>query len=197
MDHALTAAVRALLAEHGYASLTVDAVAARAGVSKAAMYRRYASKQEMTFAVLLHDLGEEPPADTGSLRGDITALAARIGDQLGRSSADVMVGLLADVHADQALGDRFATTYLEVERSIVTTLLDRAVTRGELPHRPDPAAVHVLLLGPLFAWLIMLDEDPARTPHLANTIAQIVTDALTAGTVPPDLIGGGSPASPR
>lgn len=185
MDQALVAAVRDLLAEHGYASLTVDAVASRAGVSKAAIYRRYATKQEMTFAILLHDLHEEPPADTGSLRGDIAALTTRIGEQLAQSSADVLTGLLADVHADAALGDTFRTTYLAAERSMLTAVLDRAVGRGELPRRPDPAVVHVLLLGPLFAWLIMLDEEPAHAPQLARTVAEIVTDALLSHVLPP------------
>ncbi|RDI42779.1 TetR/AcrR family transcriptional regulator [Nocardia mexicana] len=181
MDHAIAVAVRELLTEHGYAALTVDAVAARAGVSKAAIYRRHPTKQDMIFAVLVHDLREEPPADTGSLHGDIAALTARIGDQLARTAAGVMAGLLADIHSDATLDARFTETYLTAERSVVSTLLDRAVARGELSRRPDPATVHVLLLGPLFAWQIMLDEDPARTPHLAETVARIVADALTSG----------------
>lgn len=186
VDHAVAAAVRSLLDENGYAALTVDAVAARAGVSKAAIYRRHSTKQEMIFAVLLHDLNEDSPADTGSLHGDLTELTSRIGDQLAQSAPGVMAGLLADIHADSTLNARFTDTYLAVERSIISTLLDRAVGRGELPARPDTALVHVLLLGPLFAWQIMLAENPARTPHLAQIVARIITDALTSGVVSPD-----------
>ncbi|WP_280382532.1 TetR/AcrR family transcriptional regulator [Nocardia wallacei] len=186
VDHAIAAAVRSLLDEQGYTTLTVDAVAARAGVGKAAIYRRYATKQEMIFAALLHDLSEEPPADTGSLAGDITALTTQFGERLTRTAAEVLAGLLADIHADPALGDRFTETYLAVERSIVTVLLDRAVARGELPTRPDPALVHTLLLGPLFAWQVMLDENPSRTTYLAETVARITTEALTAGLVASD-----------
>ncbi|MFI9407626.1 TetR-like C-terminal domain-containing protein [Nocardia sp. NPDC052316] len=185
VDHAIAAAVRSLLAEQSYATLTVDAVAARAEISKAAIYRRYATKQEMIFAVLVHDLDEAPPTDTGSLRGDITELVTRISDQLARSAPGVMAGLLADIHADSALAVRFTDSYLAVERSVITTLLNRAVARGELPHRPDPALVHALLLGPLFAWQIMLDEDPTRTTILADAVAQSATAALTSGALPP------------
>lgn len=185
VDHAIAAGVRTLLAELGYTALTVDAVAARAGVGKAAIYRRYASKQEMIFGVLLHDLRIRPPADTGSLRGDITALTAQFGDQLADVTAEVLAGLLADIHADAALGTLFTERYLTAERSLVTTLLDRAVTRGELAHRPDPAIVHALLLGPLFAWQIMLDEDPTHTPPLAGAVARIVADALVSGVLSP------------
>ncbi|NNH70210.1 TetR/AcrR family transcriptional regulator [Nocardia uniformis] len=186
VDHAIATAVRSLLDEHGYAALTVDAVAARAGVGKAAIYRRHSTKQEMIFAVLLHDLDEEPPGDTGSLHGDIAALTRRIADQLAQAAAEVMVGLLADIHADASLDARFSGAYLAVERSSIGTLLDRAVARGELPVRPDPVLVHVLLLGPLFAWQLMLNEDSARTPQLAEMVARIVTEALTSGAVSPE-----------
>ncbi|WP_316575286.1 TetR/AcrR family transcriptional regulator [Nocardia canadensis] len=71
-----------VLKKSGYAALTVDAVAARAGVSKATIYRRFATKQEMTFAVVVHGLDEAPSADTGSLEGDLAALIERIGEQL-------------------------------------------------------------------------------------------------------------------
>ncbi|SEE90315.1 TetR/AcrR family transcriptional regulator [Jiangella alba] len=190
VDHAIADAVRTLLAERGYPSLTVDAVAARAGVGKAAIYRRYATKQEMTFSVLLHDAREPAPADTGSLKGDLLALTSQIADQLAESSAGVMAGLLADVYADPALSERFERTFLAVERSIVATLIDRAVVRGELSHRPDTAVVHVLLLGPMFAWLIMLDEDPARAPELAVIVAGLIHETLVSGTLSPGSQAG-------
>ncbi|WP_218718219.1 hypothetical protein [Nocardia sp. MH4] len=41
-----------------------------------------------------------------------------------------------------------------------------------------------LLLGPLFAWIVVLDEDPTRAPELARIVARMVTDALAAGVVP-------------
>lgn len=183
VDRAIADAVRKLLAERGYLSLTVDAVATRAGVGKAAIYRRYATKQEMTFSVLLHDAREPAPADTGSLKGDLLALTSQVADQLAESSAGVMAGLLADVYADPALNERFERTFLAVERSIVATLIDRAVARGELTHRPDAAVLHVLLLGPIFAWLIMLDEDPARVPELAALVAGLIHESLVSGTL--------------
>lgn len=181
MDLAIAKAVRELLAEHGYPSLTVDAVAARAGVGKAAIYRRYATKQEMTFSVLLHEARESAPADTGSLEGDLLALISQVANQLAQSSSGVMAGLLADIYADPALNDRFEETFLAAERSLVATVIDRAVERGELAHRPDPELLHVLLLGPTFAWLVMLDEDPARAPELAGLVAGLVHDALISG----------------
>ncbi|MEU4599796.1 TetR/AcrR family transcriptional regulator [Nocardia sp. NPDC023988] len=184
VDTSIASAVREVIGESGYGGLTVDAVAARAGVSKAAIYRRFSSKQEMTFAVLLHDLGEESPADTGSLRGDLVALSEQIAAQVVGSGADTLSGLLADVRADPDLRTRFASTFLAVERAIITTVVDRAIERGEVTHRPDPAVLQALILGPLYAWLIVLDEDSARVPPLIELIATMIADALTKDLLP-------------
>ncbi|MGY5223179.1 TetR/AcrR family transcriptional regulator [Nocardia asiatica] len=183
VDLAIVRATREVLAERGYAGLTVDAVAATAGIGKAAIYRRYASKQEMIFAATVHDMREQPPPDAGSLRADLAALTRTIAAQLGRAPADVLAGLLADIYADPALSTRFAETFLERERQAVIEVLARAVARGELAVAPDPATVHALLLGPIFAWLLILDGDRAEIPRLTRTVAETAATALLS---PPD-----------
>ncbi|MFD5177903.1 TetR/AcrR family transcriptional regulator [Nocardia sp. NPDC058379] len=201
MDASIAAAVRAVLDERGYAGSTVDAVATRAGVSKATIYRRYATKQEMTFAVLLHDLRAAAPADTGSLSADLRALTTQIATQVRDAGAGNLTGLLADIRADPRLRIRFATTFLPVERRIITTVLDRAIARGELTRAPDPAVVQALLLGPLYSWLIMLDENPTRATELTGLVATVVTEALTTNLLPtrrsPAARPGTAPGGPR
>ncbi|WP_174185192.1 TetR/AcrR family transcriptional regulator [Nocardia barduliensis] len=178
VDLAIVRATRELLAERGYAGLTVDAVAATAGIGKAAIYRRYATKQEMIFAATVHDMREQPPPDAGTLRADLAALTRTIAAQLGGAPTDVLAGLLADIYADPALSARFAETFLERERQAVIEVLARAVARGELAVSPDPATVHALLLGPIFAWLLILDGDRAEIPELARTVAESTATAL-------------------
>ncbi|MEV0335598.1 TetR/AcrR family transcriptional regulator [Nocardia sp. NPDC050717] len=173
-----------VIMERGYGGLTVDAVALRAGVSKAAIYRRFSTKQEMIFAVLLHDLQEEPPADSGTLRGDLIALAEQIAAQVVGPGGDTLSGLLADIRADPVLRTRFAEAFLVVERTIISTVLDRAIARGELTDRPDVAIVQALLLGPVYAWVVVLDEDTTRATELTHLVATMVASALIAGQVP-------------
>ncbi|MBA8957484.1 TetR/AcrR family transcriptional regulator [Actinomadura namibiensis] len=184
VDEAIAAATRALLAEQGYARLTVDAVATRAGVGKAAIYRRYATKQEMIFTAIMHNLELAAPPDTGSLATDLAAVTRDIVANLATPPPGVVTGLLADVHADEAMAAKFAATFVAAERACVTEILDRAVTRGELPHRPDPAVVHALLLGPIFAWLFLLLENRGTLPALADTIAATVTQVLDSAASP-------------
>ncbi|MEU7855502.1 TetR/AcrR family transcriptional regulator [Nonomuraea sp. NPDC049141] len=181
VDGAIAAAARELLAEQGYARLTVDAVAARAGVGKAAIYRRHATKEQMIFAAVMHDLDLATPLDAGSLAADLAAVARDIVTSLATPSPGVVPGLLADVHADSAMTATFVGTFVKAERDCVMEVLERAVDRGELSRLPDPAVVHALLLGPIFAWLFLLLEERERLPAFADTLAHGVAYVLQGG----------------
>ncbi len=181
VDQAIVRATRELLAETGYARLTVDAVAARAGVGKAAIYRRYTTKQQMIYSATVHDLHEDAPPDNGSLRADLAAVCAAIAAQLGSAPSDVLNGLLADIYADPSLAARFTATFVARQHTIVSEVLDRATARGELATPPDPALVHALLIGPIFAWLLILTGDPDRLPELVRAVADSTASALLSG----------------
>jgi AcrR family transcriptional regulator len=178
VDEAIVRATRAVLAERGYAGLTVDAVAAAAGVGKAAIYRRHATKQEMIFAATVHDLALEAPSDGASLAADLVAVAEGFAEQLGRAPADVLAGLLADIYGDPALAERFAATFLVRQQAVLEEVLDRAVGRNELAQPVDVRVAHALLLGPVFAWMLIVDGDPDRTGVLARLAGEAAASAL-------------------
>ncbi|UKY54831.1 TetR/AcrR family transcriptional regulator [Streptomyces inhibens] len=186
VDDAIASAVRELLAEVGYARLTTAEVAARAGVGKAAIYRRHATKQEMIFDVLVPGQFLAVAPDHGSLRADLAAVLAEVADSMAAPPHGTIPGLLADIHADPALHERFDAKYLAAQRRTLTEILDRAAARGELTTRPDPAALNALLVGPVFAWLFLLSESPDQLPALTSALLD-VTLALT---------GAGAPGAP-
>jgi AcrR family transcriptional regulator len=68
IDQSIVRATQELLSERGYSGLTVDAVADRAGVGKAAIYRRYANKQDLIFSVVVRGMDDEAPGDAGRRR---------------------------------------------------------------------------------------------------------------------------------
>ncbi|MBN9743612.1 TetR/AcrR family transcriptional regulator [Amycolatopsis sp. A1MSW2902] len=171
IDAAVRAAVNELLEEVGYQRCTVDAIAARAGVGKAALYRRWKSKAELVFAAVVHDDALAAPPDTGTLRGDVAGVLADIQSALdGPQVRNALPGLLADLRAEDAPTARLGELFLVRERAYLTEVLDRAIARGELARRPEMSVVHAMLLGSVFAWLHLLRE-PVPPGGLADALA--------------------------
>lgn len=178
VDHEILRTTRELLDEVGYPALTVDRVAARAGVGKAAIYRRYASKAEMAFVATVHEQELPAPVATGSLRGDLLALVrafhARMATPAARQLAPALIGELA---VNPELRARFQDTFLATEQATFADIIERAVARGELAGAVDPAMAHLLLLGSLASGLYILDlpVDDAMVTDLATAAAAGIT----------------------
>jgi len=183
-DDAIRRATLDLLDERGYPGLSIEAVAQRAGVGKATVYRRYRSKAELVFGYLMHDLDLQPLPDAGSLQADLAAilhdLVARMTHPLTRRT---LPGLVADLRADPGLLERFKTTFVASERECLAVVLDRAVARGELAARPDLEFVHALLVGPVYAGLSILDTPPPA--GAAEQFAAVIAAGLTHAQAKP------------
>lgn len=179
IDHAVLRAVRQLLTDVGYDGFTIDDVAAHAAVSRAAIYRRFHSKAELVFAASVHDLDATPPADTGTLKGDLLAMARFTRDNMGRTAArQAAPALVAELARDPDLVARFRQSFVAKELADFAMLVDRAQARGELTRPVDPAVLHLLLSGPIFAALFAF-----HTPvdeHLLNELVEIIADGLRA-----------------
>jgi AcrR family transcriptional regulator len=146
---ALHRAVQELLEEAGYRGLTIEGVAARSGVAKTSIYRRWPSKAEMVFDLMLHSSAELPAMDDrGSLTGDLEALSARIvalvAGPLGRR---IFPGLIGDAASDPALMQRFRATFAADGRDQIAQVLERSVRRGELTDASAAADVQAVLIG--------------------------------------------------
>ncbi|HEX3541964.1 MAG TPA: helix-turn-helix domain-containing protein, partial [Acidimicrobiales bacterium] len=81
-DEAIARATLGLLEDQGYAGLTMAAVAERAGVSSATLYRRCSSKEELVVRSLSAVVGQHRPIDAGSLEGDLGEMLRRIAESL-------------------------------------------------------------------------------------------------------------------
>jgi len=128
---AILSAAIALVAEVGYDRVTVDALAARAGVSKPTIYRRWpGGKAEIVVEAIRAkraEAGELP--DTGTLRGDLLALLGGVIDSL---DANVAGGLLSQLGSSAELSALFRDEVVVDERARYQTLLDRARARDEI-----------------------------------------------------------------
>ena len=134
---AITTAVLDELAESGYARMSMEAVATRAGVGKAAIYRRWSSKQPMVEQIVSGLTWDAVPVpDTGSLAGDVRSFLAHASAlQRDPRTTRIIADLGAEAARNPRLAQAFYTALREPRRAAGTAMLRRAVERGELP--PD------------------------------------------------------------
>jgi AcrR family transcriptional regulator len=130
---AILDAAMALIAEVGYDRMTIDAIAARSGVSKPTLYRRWPHGKPELVADAIRERHAErvPMPDTGSLRGDLLAL---IEAQTGKLLDEVHLacGLVTQLRASEELAAVMREHVIAAERARYETLLERARERGEL-----------------------------------------------------------------
>ena len=161
---AIMLAVRDLLAESGYAALTTAAVARRAGVSTATLYRRWPTKRELVLAATrrmietgVTDEALESGAssaetfDTGSLRGDLQAFIAHKNRSLSGATGQAVLSLLGELPQDQELRELLLGQLLAATRSHLEQIRDRARARGEGASDVEPHAGARLVLGAVLA----------------------------------------------
>jgi AcrR family transcriptional regulator len=149
---AITEAVFAELAETGYARMSMEAVARRAGVGKAALYRRWPSKQAMLTELIRDKVaGALPPTPaTGALHTDLRELLATFRSQLASPlTIRIGPGLLAEASHDSALAEVLSTGVTAPRRTAVRAILQGAIDRGELPPALDTELATDLLIAPL------------------------------------------------
>jgi AcrR family transcriptional regulator len=132
-DGVIRAAILWLLAEVGYGALTMDAVAAEAGVGKATIYRRWRTKQELVVDTIsdLHRAIAVPP-DTGSVEGDLRALMLRIVETITSPAGAAIRSLLPAMQYQPALVEAFRAGPLAAWRSAYAQTWARAEARGEV-----------------------------------------------------------------
>lgn len=176
VTEAIAAAFFEELAAAGYARLSLEAVAKRAGAGKAAIYRRWTSKLDMTVdlvsAVAVNASGA---ADTGTLRGDVLAFLTEVADALNQPlAARIIPDLIAEGGRTPELAEALFAAVRDTRRSRATQLLERAVARGELPADVDREIALDLLAGPLY-WRLAVVHTPTAPDHLDR-----LTDKLLA-----------------
>lgn len=142
-DRAILRAAVDLLAEDGYGGVTMEGVAARAGVGKATVYRRWPSKSALVVdAVTACRESGSPPPDTGSARDDLVAFVRGFMHHLRTSdAARVMPALVAELSRHPELATTFREGFVQPRRARVREAVRRGVERGELRADLDPELV--------------------------------------------------------
>ena len=173
MHAAVLEATVDVLFESGFDTLSIRAVAERAGVHESSIYRRWGTKADLVVDGLLSRVGQEVPTpDTGSLRGDLLAtlravkafLDTPLGENLVRMALRQDIASTSD-HA-RYWTDRFTRA---------SAMLDRAEARGELRPGIDRFLTIETLIGPLYFRFLL-----AREP-LDDGVLETVVDLVLTG----------------
>lgn len=150
-DPAILDAALAALAENGYDDTNMNDIAARAGVGKAAIYRRWSSKAALIADALVYwrpDFADDDVYDTGSLAGDLDALVERIGrNEDDLISNDVVLRVAVEAARDSHLAAALDDLLLLRGRRIVMVILQRAAHRGEVAADADWSLIADALTG--------------------------------------------------
>jgi AcrR family transcriptional regulator len=173
-----------LLAEQGYDALRIDEVAARAGVHKTTVYRRWPTKAELVVAMVDARSAERVPVpDLGSLEADLRAFASSIVDNLVHHGGAVVARALVGA-AGTAPDLRAAAAAFWARRfGLAAEMIDRARDRGEVASDTAADAVIEALIGPLFVRVLLTDV-PLDDAIAART-AEATTIAARAGAFRP------------
>jgi AcrR family transcriptional regulator len=174
-DAEILDAARRLLLATGFRTVTIEEIARAAGVSVGALYRRWPSKAALAVAALSATVGAQEPVDTGQLRADLRALVpglvAFFTGESGRMLARLLHTIGDDAPSQTALREATAARRVGLRR-----VLERAETRGELSGNVDIELAMDLVMGPLWARLLVTGEP--ITPDSVADLMEFVADIL-------------------
>ena len=164
---AILDAARELLIEEGFSGLRLEHVAARAGVGKATIYRRWGSRQELALELLVELAGPHiPVAETGDTREELLAAVMNPLRAVTETPfGPVIRALLSEIAVDPHLGDRFRSTVVQARRAEVARIIARGIERGDLRPDADAGIATEMLVGPVYFRLMFggeLDQDFAE-----------------------------------
>jgi AcrR family transcriptional regulator len=168
-----------LLVERGFAGLTIEGIAARAGVAKQTIYRWWTSKTDILMDAFVDDAAEAmTPPDSGDLAADLRIQLARLADFLTRSDAGAVFRALAgQAQHDADVATRLRADHLSKQRERDRVPLRRAVERGELPPETDLDLVVEQLLSPIYYRVLVTGQPVSRefTGALVEQCLSVVT----------------------
>ncbi len=141
-----------LLIERGYAGVTIEGIAARAGVAKQTVYRWWPSKFEVLMDTFLEDAAADLAIpDTGTTTEDLRRHLHQLVDFLTEDAAGkVMLALIGQAQHDPAVAEVFQRRYLDGRRALDRTILERGVVRGDVRPGVDLDLVIDVLYGPIY-----------------------------------------------
>jgi AcrR family transcriptional regulator len=179
-DEAIIEAVLDLLAEGTpFDALSIEAVAARAGVGKATIYRRWSNKEALLYDAVRTVKGEPAVLPGGSVRDDLIALLKPVGRAENTRAGKIMPCLMAELQRSPELNN-ILQRIMEPRRELARQVLRRGIDEGVLRPDLDLEIVIALLTGPLIAYRVLHWNPQLRREGLEERLVDTLWPAITA-----------------
>jgi len=173
-DDAILDAAVEILAEQGPSGFTVDAVAARAGVGKATIYRRWSSRGALLLDTAHHRIGlEVDDPDTGTVAGDMVVTLVDLGRKLRETHAGRVLPVVMSEAAINPEMRPILAGFVADRRRLPTAIIERAVARGELPRDTDVQLLLDVLGGTVF-FRVLLSDSPVDEPVIRRLVERVL-----------------------
>ena len=170
-DQAILQATLDLLADVGYESMSIEAIASRAGVGKTTIYRRYTSKEELVADAIESLRDDLAIPDTGSFWGDMDILinnaAKKIDSPLGRQTLALIISTAS---SNSQFAEVYWTKYTKLRREAFSKVLERAKSRGEIHKDADVDLIIDLVSGSLYYALIFKPTTEPVEGYMRRTV---------------------------
>jgi AcrR family transcriptional regulator len=130
IDTEVVSAVLTLLKTRGYRAVTIEGIARKVKRARTSIYRRWPSKRHLVAYAVLNELGDNPAADTGTLREDLEAAVSTLLSAFAGPLGQALAGLVADMAQDPELADTIREEVLAARRKSMREAFVRARARG-------------------------------------------------------------------
>jgi AcrR family transcriptional regulator len=178
---AILDATRELLADEGdVGSLTVEAVAARSGVAKTTIYRRWRDKWELALDAVMIDMLPRfaNPADVGETRKELITFVDSVTKLWAAPPyGPAMQALISQIATEPELARVYREQVVEPRREQLRPVIERGIARGDLRLGTDLRLVHELLVGPILYRLLL--SGPPLNRKLTTSLVDAVLDSFS------------------
>ena len=170
-------AARTLLEEIGFADLTIEGIAERAGVGKTTIYRRWSNKASVVLDAFIEAATKQLPfPDTGSVQEDLRLQMRRMVKLMNGTEGRTIATLIGGAQADAELAEAFRSQWLTARREEARQIIKRGKGRGEIRADIDPEVLLDALYGPLY-FRLLIGHAPL-TPGYADKLVRLVMSGL-------------------
>lgn len=176
------AAASELLSEGGYAALTMEGVASRAGVGKPTVYRRWSTRAQLVFELFTRPVVPEPVPDTGSLRDDLVEIGLWLASVLGSTDRAICGDRVGEMIDSASFSARVREHRIQPDLEVVSQIWERAVARGDVRDPEEGRELLDDLTGSLVYRMLVLHEEIGRA-EVERMVDRVLLGVLQASAV--------------